>query len=265
MTGLRQHAVPGRDRPDGFGAPGPRGLLARLLPDGHPGAAALAVPLGEEPYSGAARAAGAVGAAVERIVVVRPGTGEVGTDRHLRISLPGAAGRPGPGSGEHGRVPGCARRRTGPADLAGLADVLTAGLRPGGDPCRAGAWADALGHRNPGALVVLVLGGAGGGALLRTREGAVRLRLAHPAGTGPAGVVRPVWGSVLHAWLTAGVPLPALLPATVQLRGLAVPLGTAGAAGAVAWRQTLRLVREDRAVRPASGAGRFSSRPGDGG
>ncbi|WP_158711085.1 hypothetical protein [Streptomyces albus] len=103
------------------------------------------------------------------------------------------------------------------------------------------AWAELLGRRNPGALVVLVHGGADGRVLLRTGEAVIRVHVASVAAAGPARAVRPLWGSVLHAWLTAGVPLPDLLPATVQLSELATP--PLGAAGVVAWRQTLRLVR----------------------
>ncbi|MET8180847.1 hypothetical protein [Streptomyces sp. NPDC005336] len=132
-------------------------------------------------------------------------------DRHLRVGIPA------------------------PHRWRMAADVLVTSGGPG-QPA-------ALARRHPGALVTAAYHGPdcwlrlriGGGARLRMRK-----RTAAPgAAAPPRDLSWPVWASLVHAWLVAGVPPEALAPSSARL----IPARTG--AGGVAPEQTV-LLRTER-------------------
>jgi hypothetical protein len=129
-----------------------------------------------------------------------------------------SAGRPSPVLDRHLRAGGAAPR---PWRMA--ADVLVA---PGGPERAAG-----LARRHPGALVTAAHSGSDCWVLLGTgTRTPLRLRKrGAPSGAAapPGDLPWPVWASLVHAWLVAGVSPRTL--ASSSARPVPVPLGPWGA------------------------------------
>lgn len=171
-----------------------------LVPDSHAHPAALGVLA--EPVC---RAGGGIGAdstaVVSTVMVARTDTGAPVVDRHLRVGV------------------------SAPRPWRLAADVLMA---PGG-----ASQATSLACRHPGALVVAAVRdrecwvrvrvGTSGGVLLRIREQAAAPR----AGSPPRLPPWPVWASLVHAWLVAGLPAQALASSSAHLVRAGSPPGTA--------------------------------------
>lgn len=140
-----------------------------------------------------------------RVTLAHPESGAEVVDEHSRVGLPA------------------------PARTAALADVLLADV-PHGDLPRADAAGPAraaeLAAAHPGALVVAVH--RGHDCWIRfTCQGRTRVLAVHRPDAGPGGQVWDVLASLVHAWLSAGLPAdrlgPVLSSAAVRVHPAAGP------------------------------------------